>query len=397
MRAYLKNTVRPESLDRVRNKLRRRSSLDFLLDRPVPSCVEGLEIRSGRTGAKSRPVLSFVEGGGRVQQVLLCGYRSTFWLLFWLLAFGSTLAAAQSYPTRAIRIIVPFAAGGGTDIVARTVGAKLGEGFGQTVIVDNRAGAAGAIGTELAAKSAADGYTLLLGSNGPLAISPGLHAKLPYDPLRDFAPVAHITTMPFLMVVHPSLPVRSVKDLIALAKARPGQLNYASPGSGSTTHLAAELFKAMAGVNIVHVPYKGVAPAATDLISGQVQMLSGDLNTLMPHVKSGKMRPLAVTGAARSSLLPEMQTISEAGVPGYEASGWFGILVPAGTPQELVRRLNSEIAKSLASPDLRQRLAGLGGEVAGGTPEQFAAHLRQEIAKWGKLIRTIGLKAESGA
>ncbi len=229
--------------------------------------------------------------------------------------------AAQSYPVKPIRIIVPFPAGGGTDIAARIVGAKLNETLGQSVVVDNRAGAAGTIGTELAAKSAGDGYTLLMGSNGPLAINPGLYAKLPYDPLRDFAPIVLVTMMPFLMVVHPALPVKSVKELIALAKARPGQLNYASPGTGSTTHLAAELFKAMASLDIVHVPYKGVAPAATDLISGQVQMMSGDLNTLMPHVKAGKMRPLAVTGAKRSTLLPEMPTVSEAGVPGYEATG----------------------------------------------------------------------------
>ena len=312
-----------------------------------------------------------------------------------LLACAAPQAQAQGYPAKPVRIIVPFAAGGGTDIVARTVGAKLGEGLRQTVIVDNRAGAAGAIGTELAAKSAPDGYTLLMGSNGPIAISPGLHAKLPYDTLRDFSPVALITTMPFLVVVHPALPVRSVKELVALAKARPGQLNYASPGSGSSTHLAMELFKSMTRIDIVHVPYKGVAPAATDLISGQVQLAMGDLNTLMPHVKSGKMRALAITGATRSALLPDMPTINEAGVPGYEASGWFGILAPAGTPQEIVRRLNGEIVKGLASGDLRQRLAGLGGEVAGGTPEQFAVHLRREIDKWGKLIHAIGLKPES--
>lgn len=311
------------------------------------------------------------------------------------LALVSATASAQPYPARPVRIIVPFPAGGGTDIAARIVGAKLNETLGQSVVVDNRAGAAGAIGTELAAKSPSDGHTLLMGSNGPLAINPGLHAKLPYDPLRDFAPIALVTNMPFLMVVHPALPVKSVRELIALAKARPGQLNYASPGSGSTTHLATELFKAMAGLNIVHVPYKGVAPASTDLISGQVQMMSGDLNTLMPHVKSGKMRPLAVTGARRSTLLPEMPTVSEAGVPGYEAGGWFGVLAPAGTPQDIIKRLNEEIVKGLAAGDMRQRLAGLGGEVAGGSPEQFGGHLRREIAKWGKLIRAIGLKAES--
>jgi tripartite-type tricarboxylate transporter receptor subunit TctC len=318
-------------------------------------------------------------------------------LLLSMCAIGSLPAAAQSYPAKPVRIIVPFAAGGGTDIVARTVGAKLGEALGQAMVVDNRAGAAGVIGTEIAAKSAADGYTLLMGSGGPLAISPGLNAKLPYDPTRDFAPIALVTTMPFLLVVHPALPVKSVRELIALAKARPGQLNYASPGSGSTTHLAMELFKALAAVDVVHVPYKGVAPAATDLIRGQVQMMSGDLNTLMPHVTSGKMRPLAITGAARSTLLPDMPTVAESGVPGYEASGWFGMLAPVGTPQEIVRRLNGEIVKILAAIELRKRLAGLGGDVAGGTPEQFAAHLRHEIAKWGKLIRGIGLKPEAGS
>lgn len=304
--------------------------------------------------------------------------------------------SAQTYPARSIRLVVPFAAGGGTDIAARIVGAKLSEAMGQPVVVDNRAGASGTIGTELAAKSPGDGYTLLMGSNGPLAINPGLHAKLPYHPLRDFAPVALVTTMPFLMVVHPALPVKSVKELIGLAKARPGQLNYASPGSGSTTHLATELFKAMAGLNIVHVPYKGVAPASTDLISGQVQLLSGDLSTLMPHVRSGKMKALAVTSAKRSTLVPELPTVSESGVPGYEVSGWFGVLAPAGTPREIVVRLNAEIVKGLGSGDVRERLAALGGEVAGGTPEQFADHLRGEIAKWGKLIAAIGLKAEAG-
>jgi tripartite-type tricarboxylate transporter receptor subunit TctC len=321
--------------------------------------------------------------------------HSAFASLGTLLVICTALAYAQSYPTRPIRIVVPFAAGGGTDIVARTVGTKLGEVLGQPVVVDNRAGAGGTIGTELAAKSVGDGYTLLMGSNGPLAINPNLYAKLPYDPLKDFVPVVLVTTFPFVMVVHPSLPVKSVKDLVALAKARPGQLNYASPGSGSTNHLSAELLKIMAGINLVHVPYKGVVPASTDLISGQVQMLTGDLNTLMPHVRSGRARALAVTSSKRSSLAPELPTVSESGVPGYEVSGWFGVLAPAGTPQGVIRRLNEEIVKGLAGSDMRQRLAGLGGEVAGGTPEHFTAHLRAEIAKWGKLIRAIGLKAES--
>ena len=302
---------------------------------------------------------------------------------------------AQSYPTKPIRFIVPFAAGGGSDLVARTVGAKLTESLGQTVVIDNRTGAAGMIGAELASKSPADGHTLLLGSNGPLAINPTLYPKLPYDAARDFTPVALVTIMPFLLVTHPALPVRNVKELVALARTRPGQLNYGSPGNGSTTHLANELLKSMAGVQITHVPYKGVAPAATDLISGQVQMMSGDLSTLLPHVKSGRMRPLAVTSARRSNLLPDMPTVDESGVKGYEATGWFGVLVPAGTPQAIVERLNAGIVKGVGSADARDRLAALGGEVASGSPEQFAKHLKNEAAKWGKVIRTIGLKPEN--
>lgn len=302
---------------------------------------------------------------------------------------------AQTYPAKAVRFVVPFAPGGGSDLVARTVAMKLTEALGQPVVIDNRAGAAGSIGADIAAKSPPDGHTLLLGSNGPLAINPSLYAKLPYDAARDFAPVSLVTVMPFVLVVHPTLPVKSVKELIALAKARPGQLNYGSPGNGSTTHLANELLKSMTGMQIAHVPYKGVAPAATDLISGNIQMMSGDLSTLMPHVRSGRMRPLAVTSSRRSALLPDMPTVAEAGVPGYEAIGWFGVLVPAGTPAAIVERLNSAMLKGLAAPDARQRLSAFGGDVAVGTPEQFAAHIRTEAAKWEKLIKAIGLKADS--
>jgi len=316
-------------------------------------------------------------------------------ILALILACAALPALAQTYPTKPVRFIVPFAAGGGSDLVARTVAQKLTEALGQTVVVDNRTGAAGSIGAELAAKSPPDGHTLLLGSNGPLAINPHLYPKLPYDAVRDFAPVALVTVMPFLLVTHPALPVRSVKDLIALAKSRPGQLNYGSPGNGSTTHLANELLKSMTGISVTHVPYKGVAPAATDLISGQTQMMSGDLSTLLPHVKSGRMHALAVTSERRSSLLPGMPTIAESGVPGYEASGWFGVLVPAGTPATIVERLNNTIAKGLAAADARERLGALGGEVASGSPEQFAAHVRRESAKWGKVIRAIGLTADA--
>jgi len=316
-------------------------------------------------------------------------------ILALILACAALPALAQTYPTKPVRFIVPFAAGGGSDLVARTVAQKLTEALGQTVVVDNRTGAAGSIGAELAAKSPPDGHTLLLGSNGPLAINPHLYPKLPYDAVRDFAPVALVTVMPFLFVTHPALPVRSVKDLIALAKSRPGQLNYGSPGNGSTTHLANELLKSMTGISVTHVPYKGVAPAATDLISGQTQMMSGDFSTLLPHVKSGRMHALAVTSERRSSLLPGMPTIAESGVPGYEASGWFGVLVPAGTPATIVERLNNTIAKGLAAADARERLGALGGEVASGSPEQFAAHVRRESAKWGKVIRAIGLTADA--
>jgi tripartite-type tricarboxylate transporter receptor subunit TctC len=304
-------------------------------------------------------------------------------------------AHAQAFPTKPLRFVVPFAAGGGSDLVARTVAAKLTETLSHPVIVDNRPGAAGALGAELAAKAPADGHTLLLGSNGPLAINPHLHPKLQYDAARDFAPVALVTVMPFVLVTHPSLPVKSVKALIALAKARPGELNYASPGSGSSTHLANELLKSMTGMDITHVAYKGVAPAATDLLSGQVQMMSGDLSTLLPHVKAGRMRALAVTSARRSTLLPEMPTVAESGVPGYDATGWFGVLVPAGTSQTTIERLNAAILKGVSVADARERLGALGGEVAVGSPEQFGAYIRNESAKWAKVIRAIGLKAET--
>lgn len=316
-------------------------------------------------------------------------------VVFALLSACTAVAAqAQAYPTKSIRFVVPFAPGGGSDLVARTVAQKITEALGQPVLVDNRAGAAGTIGTDIVAKSPPDGYTLLLGSNGPLAINPSLYPKLPYDAARDLMPVSIVTIMPFLLVTHPSLPVKTVKDLVALTRAKPNQLNYGSPGNGSSTHLANELLKSMTGIQITHVPYKGVAPAAVDLISGQVQMMSGDLSTLMPHVRSGRMRAIAVTAPRRSHLLPELPTIAESGVPGYEASGWFGVLVPAATPPAIVERLNSAIVKGLTAADARERLSTFGGEVGGNTPEQFAAHIRAEAAKWGKLIKAIGLKAD---
>lgn len=312
--------------------------------------------------------------------------------LAFVAASWTVATPAQTYPSRPLRIVVPFAAGGGTDIVARVLGLRLTELLGQTVVVDNRAGASGAIGADMVAKSAPDGYTLLLASNGPVAILPSLSARLAYDPVRDFAPVAQAVAMPFLFVAHPSLPVRTIRELVALARAQPGRLNYGSPGSGATTHLATELLKSMAKIDVVHVPYKGVAPASTDLMSGQVQLLAGDLSTLLPHVRSGKMRALAVTSAKRSTLISDVPTVAESGVAGYDASGWFGVLAPAATPRDIVGRLNADILRALQHPDTRERLGALGGEVAGTAPEQFGAFIRDEIAKWGRLIRAIGLK-----
>ena len=303
-------------------------------------------------------------------------------------------AAAQTYPTKPIRMIVPFAAGGGADFVARVVGQKFSATFGQQLIIDNRGGAGGAIGTELAAKSAADGYTLLLGSAGPLAIQPGLSPRLPYDPIKDFAPITIVTSMPYVLVVHPSLPVKSVAELIALARAKPGQLNFASPGKGTTTHLATELLKMMAKVDVVNVPYKGVAPAIADLQAGQVQFMSGDLSSVMPQVKAGRLRALGVTGARRSPLAPELPTIAESGLPGYEAIGWFAVLAPAATPRAIVARLNAEIVKGVTSADAREKLAAFGGDVVANTPAEFATRLQDDLAKWGRLIRTIGLQAD---
>ena len=251
------------------------------------------------------------------------------------------------------------------------------------------------IGTELAAKSAPDGYTLLLGSAGPLAIQPGLSPRLPYDPIRDFAPITIVTSMPYVLVVHPSLPVKNVGELIALARAKPRQLNFASPGNGTTTHLATELLKMMAKIDVVNVPYKGVAPAVTDLLAGQVQFMSGDLSTVMPQVRSGRMRALGVTGARRSALAPELPTLAETGLPGYEAIGWFAVLAPAATPRELLTRLNAEIVKGVTAADAREKLAALGGDLVANTPAEFATRLNDDLAKWGKLIRAIGLKADA--
>jgi tripartite-type tricarboxylate transporter receptor subunit TctC len=304
------------------------------------------------------------------------------------------LAQTPAYPTKPVRLVVPFGPGGAPDLVARNLAPKLTESLGQPAVVENRVGAGGIIGMEIVARSAPDGHTLVVGSAGPVAIVPNLHRKLSYDVARDFAPISMVTAIAFLLVTHPSLPVKSVKDLIALAKARPGELNYGSPGNGSTTQLATELLKSATGMKITHIPYKSVADAATALVSGQVQILSGDLNSMLPQVKAGRMRPIAVTTARRSHLLPDVPTIAESGVPGFDTSGWSGLLAPAATPPAIIERLNAVVAKALAAPDVRARISALGGEVRASSPAEFATLIRSETAKYAKLIKSAGIQID---
>ena len=303
-------------------------------------------------------------------------------------------ALAQQYPAKPVRMVVPFPAGGPTDIVGRTIGQKLNDTLGQPVIIDNRAGAGGVIGTEHVAKSPPDGYTLLLGSISGLAVAMSLYPNRGYDSLRDFAPVTQAVTVTNILVVHPSLPVKNVRDLLALARAKPGALNYASSGNGTVTHLAGELFKTLGRVNIVHVPFKGGAPALTALMSGEVQMSYENSLIVVPHIKAGKLHALAVTGVQRSKLMPELPTIAEGGLPGYAASGWYGFVVPAAVSKEIVGRLNADIARILRMPDVVERLSGQGAEPVGGTAEQFGAFIRSEIEKWTGLVKTANMKAD---
>ena len=301
----------------------------------------------------------------------------------------ATGVLAQAYPAKPVRMIAASSPGSAVDIVAQ----KLGEQLGQQVVVDNRAGAGGNLGAELAAKAAPDGYTLFMGTPAH-AINTGLYRKLNYDLVRDFAPVSQVTSGQYVVIVHPSLPVKSIKELIALARAKPGQLNYASAGSGNATHLAGELFASMARVKLVHVPYKGSGPALTDVVGGQVQLMFCNLTAALPQVKTGRIRALAVTGQTRAAAAPELPTVIEAGVAGYTVVSWFGVLVPAATPRELVMRLNADLARTMSAPDVRDRLAGDGAEPMTGTPEQFGAFIRAEIAQWTKVIKDAGIVAE---
>jgi tripartite-type tricarboxylate transporter receptor subunit TctC len=301
---------------------------------------------------------------------------------------------ADPYPSKPIKMIVAFNAGGATDIIARIVSQKLSESLGQTVIVDNRPGATGIVGTEMVAKSAPDGYTLLMVTAGTHAINASLFKNLPYDPVKDFVHINFTATAPNVLIVNNSVPANSVKDLIKLAKEKPGQLTFGSAGSGSTLHLSGELFKSMAGVDITHVPYKGGAPAMTDMLGERLTMMFDSISQAVPHIKAGKVRALAVTSAKRSQSLPDVPTIAEAGVPGYESTAWFGVVAAASTPKEIVTKLNTEINKALADPEVKEKLLALGTEPVGGTPEQFTAHVTAEVAKWAKVVEASGAKVD---
>lgn len=310
-----------------------------------------------------------------------------------LCSIWSVVSAQAPYPSKPVRFILPFPPGGGTDTLGRVIGQKLGELLGQQVVMDNRPGAGANLGAEIAAKSPPDGYTIFMG-NVAHTINASLYSKLNYDLVKDFATVTMLASTPNILVVHPSLPAKSVKELVALAKVRPGQLDYASSGGGSSSHLAAELFNNMAGVKMTHVPYKGGGPAVVALISGQVSVGFATTPSVMPHVKSNKLRGLAVTSARRLPLAPDLQTISEAGVSGYEAVTWYGLLVPAGTPKEIIARLHAEAVKTLGLPDIRKRLDASGFEAIGNTPEEYAAYTRNEIDKWAKVIKASGARAD---
>jgi tripartite-type tricarboxylate transporter receptor subunit TctC len=308
-------------------------------------------------------------------------------------AHAQPVVKPGAYPSKAIRLIVPFAPGGSNDIMARIVGQKFSESMGQQVVVDNRGGASGIIGTDLAAKAQADGYTLLMMSL-TLTVNPSLYKKLPYDTEKDLAPVTLVASAPLMLVVHPSIPAKSLQELIAHARANPGRLNFGSGGPGTTPHLAGEMLKTMAGLQLTHVPYKGGGPALADLVGGQIQLMLENIPSTLPFVRSGKLRALALSGPKRSALVPELPTLDEAGLKGYEIVGWNGLFVPAGTPRPIVARLHAETVRLLALPDVKERLAAMGAEGVGNTPEQFAAFIRTEIQKWARVVRDAGLKAE---
>jgi tripartite-type tricarboxylate transporter receptor subunit TctC len=310
------------------------------------------------------------------------------------IAASAYAAEPARYPSRPIRLIVPQSPGGPSDMIARLTAQKLGDNLGQIVVADNRAGAAGNVGCEIAARAAPDGYTLLLGPPGCLTINPSLYGRLAFDPQRDFEPITQIESGPQMLLVHPSVAAHSVKELVAAAKAKPNAFNFASGGAGTPNHLAGELFRTAAGLQIVHVPYKGTGPALTALVSGQVQMMIASLAPALPHVKSGRLRGLAVSSRERSRVLPDMPTIAESGYPGFEMVSWHSILAPAKTPQPIITRLHGELVKVLAQPDVKERFAGMGLDTVGSTPQALAQHIKSETARFAKVIAAAGIKPE---
>lgn len=309
-------------------------------------------------------------------------------------ALAPQSAVAQAYPVKPLRLIVPYAPGGATDIISRAAAIEMSKSLGQAVSVDNRPGAGGNLGSEMAARSAPDGYTMVMSASSLHGITPFLYSKLTYDPNKDLVPVIVLASFSNVLVVNPAVKANSVKELIALAKAQPGRLSYASAGSGSTIHMSAEMFKHMLGLDITHIPYKGSGPALTDLMGGQVQMMFDNIPSSISHIRSGKLRALATTGAKRAAALPDLPTMAEAGVPGYESGAWFGLTVPAGTPKEIIARLNAEGQKATKSPEFIKRMSDLGYEIVGGTPEQMAAMIKDEIQRWGPIVKASGAKVD---
>jgi len=311
-----------------------------------------------------------------------------------LACVAAPVLAQASYPNKTVKLIVPFPPGGGNDVIGRVIAQKLTDRWGQTVVVENRAGANGIVGLQALTQAAPDGYTLAVGAAGPLAVNPSLYARLPYDPLKDFTPITNLVNFPLLLVTHPSVPAKNVRELVAFAKSKPGQLSYASPGSGNSGHLAGELFNTMAGVQTVHIPYKGQGPALTDLVAGQVQMLYSSIPSVIQQVRNGQLRGLAVGSAKRLPSLPDIPTISESGVPGYEAYSWVGLVAPANTPADIVRKIHRDVAEILNDKEVADKLNQQGALPVGDTPEEFTLYIKNEIVKWGKVVRDANIKAD---
>ncbi len=309
-------------------------------------------------------------------------------------AQAPSTSSGQAYPVKPIRWIVPFPAGGGTDIIARTLGQKLAEAWGQQVVADNRPGSGGTLGLAAAAKSPADGYTLAIGQTANIALASAVYAKLPYDPQADLAPVTLVLSSPFVLVAHPSVPAQNVRELVALARARPDELSFGSSGNGTLSHLSGEMIKTMAGVRLLHVPYKGIPLATSDLYSGRIALYVSPIPPMLPAVRAGRVKALGVTGAQRSNAFPGVPTIAESGLPGYEATNWYGVMVPARTPRDVVAKLQVELTRILQLPDVRNRFQDEGGDVTPTTPEQFAAFIGREIPKWARIVRESGARAD---